>query len=307
VTGIPGQPAPDRRIGHVTVLGAVGGGRYPHGSSLLVEGSRERVLIDPSLSLLSRPSLPGGVSRVLHSHCHEDHLAGSHLFPQVPWHVHALDLDGLRSLDGMMAIYGYEEPFRAPFERALLDEFHYRARPDAEGFGDGHVFELGGARIRAIHAPGHTRGHCFFHVEPDDVLYLGDVDLSSFGPYYGDAASDLEDFERTLGMARGLEARWYATFHHVGVLEGRAAFLARLERFARRIAEREERLLAFLERPRTLDEIVRHRIVYRPQDEIPWADPVERRSATQHLARLARAGRVREEPAGTWRPVRPAP
>jgi glyoxylase-like metal-dependent hydrolase (beta-lactamase superfamily II) len=156
-------------------------------------------------------------------------------------------------------------------------------------------------RVRAIHAPGHTRGHCFFHVEPDDVLYLGDVDLSSFGPYYGDAWSDLEAFERTLALADGLEARWYATFHHVGVIEGRAAFRERLARFGAVIADRETRLLAFLDEPRSLDDVARHRFVYRPQDPVPFAEPVERRSMAQHLARLAAAGRVEEVAPGRWR------
>ena len=39
------------------------------------------------------------------------------------------------------------------------------------------------------------------------MLYLGDIDLSSFGPYYGDAWSDLEDFERSLALVRAIEAR----------------------------------------------------------------------------------------------------
>ena len=131
-------------------------------------------------------------------------------------------------------------------------------------------------------------------VEPDGVLYLGDIDLSSFGPYYGDAWSSLEDFERTLSRARSLEARWYATFHHIGVVEGRPAFLERLDRYAAVIADRECRLLAYLAEPRSLDEIAAHRFVYRPQDPVPFAEPVERRSMGQHVERLVRDGRVRE-------------
>jgi hypothetical protein len=143
------------------------------------------------------------------------------------------------------------------------------------------------------------------HVEPDDVLYLGDIDLSSFGPYYGDAWSSLEDFERTLRAARAIEARWYATFHHIGVLEGRAAFLERLDRYTAVIVDREQRLLAYLAEPRTLDEIAAHRFVYRPQDPVPFAEPVERRSMGQHVARLGRDGRVREVEPGRFLRVRP--
>lgn len=59
-------------------------------------------------------------------------------------------------------------------------------------------------------------------------------------------------------------------------------------------ADRERRLLEFLREPRTLDEIAAHRFVYRPQDPVSFAEPVERRSLGQHVTRLHAAERVRE-------------
>jgi glyoxylase-like metal-dependent hydrolase (beta-lactamase superfamily II) len=291
----------DRQLGHVTVLFGARGGKYPHGNSLLVRGSAETLIIDPSLSVIPRRHRLPRIDRVVNSHCHEDHIAGNHLFPDVPWHLHELDLPGIHSIDNMMAIYGYTEPIGNAFRQIVEREFHFIPRPDAVAFRDGDVFDLGGTRVRVIHAPGHTRGHCLFHIEPDDVVYLGDVDLTSFGPYYGDAWSSLEDFERTLQQVRQIEARYYATFHHIGVLEGRTAFLERLDRFAAVIQSREQRLLDFLVEPRTLDDIVAHRFVYRPQDDVPFAAAVERRSMSQHIERLLRAGRVGEVEPGRYR------
>jgi glyoxylase-like metal-dependent hydrolase (beta-lactamase superfamily II) len=288
----------DRTLGRTTVLGGMRDGKYPHGNSLLVRGTEETVLIDPSLSLVGRDDLPRP-DRILNSHCHEDHVAGNHLYPDVPVHLHAADQPGLGSLDAMMAIYGMSPAIDAAFRHSVVEDFHWVARPDAQAFADGDVFDLGGgSRVRVIHAPGHTRGHSLFHVEPDDLLYLGDIDLSSFGPYYGDAWSSLADFERTLAEVRRIEARWYATFHHVGVVEGRAAFLERLDRFAAVIGAREARLLAFLAEPRTLDAIVAHRFIYRPGDAVVFADDVERRSMRQHLDRLVADGRVEERESG---------
>jgi glyoxylase-like metal-dependent hydrolase (beta-lactamase superfamily II) len=295
----------EREIGSVRVLFGARAGKYPHGNSLLVRGADATAVIDPSLGLVARrPAVPRA-DLVLNSHCHEDHIAGNHLYPDATWHVHEADQPGLASLDGMMAIYGYPEPFDAVFRKVVCEQFHYRARPDARAFRDGDVFDLGGGvSIRVVHAPGHTRGHSFFWIEPDAVLYLADVDLSSFGPYYGDAWSCLEDFERTLAALPGLAPRHWATFHHVGVLDDRGAFEARLAGFAGRIADRESRLLAYLgEAPRTLDEIARHRFVYRREDDVSWADPVERRSMAQHLVRLVAAGVVAEVEPGRFRAI----
>jgi glyoxylase-like metal-dependent hydrolase (beta-lactamase superfamily II) len=286
--------ASDVHLGHSTVLTGERGGKYPHGNSLLVRGREETLLVDPSLSVLPRRGELESVDWVLLSHCHEDHLAGAHLFADRPLRLHELDRPGMDSLDALMEIYGYAEPIGTPWRAALVERFHYAPRPDAEGFAAGAVFDLGGVRVHAIHAPGHTRGHCAFYVEPDDVLYLGDIDLSSFGPYYGDAWSDLEDFEQTLLRVRGIHARWYATFHHIGVIEGREAFLERLARFAAVIGDRERRLLEYLAEPRTLGEIARHRFVYRPGDPVAFAVAVELRSMGQHVARLLRDGRVVE-------------
>ena len=296
-----GEELEEQRFGATTVLYGAKRGKYPHGNSLVVRGTSESLVIDPSLGLVARGAAAPRADRVLHSHCHEDHLAGSYMYGDAPWHFHTADLHGIRSLDGLMELYGYPEPIHSAWKKTVVSQFHYVARPDARGFRDGDVFELGGARVRVIHAPGHTRGHCLFHVEPDDLVYLADIDLSSFGPYYGDAWSDLEDFSRTLDAARKLDARWYATFHHVGVIEGRDAYLERLDRFASVIADRERRLLDYLAEPHSVAEIAEHRFVYRPQDPVPFAEAVERRSMSQHVSRLLRAGRVREVEPGRFR------
>jgi len=290
----------DRQLGCTTVLFGERGGRYPHGNSLLVVGSEETLIIDPSLALIPRAVRLPRVDRVLNSHCHEDHIAGNHLFPHAPWHLHELDLPGILSLDGLMAIYGFPEPVDRSFRTVVLERFHFVPRTDPVAVRDADIFELGRARVRVVHAPGHTRGHCFFHIEPDDVLFLGDVDLSSFGPYYGDAWSSLEDFEETLRAAATMHARFYATFHHVGVLEDRSAFLERIGRFAAVIRSREARLLEFLREPHTLKEIAEHRFVYRKQDAVLFAEAVERRSMSQHLECLEASGRVRQIEPGRW-------
>lgn len=294
--------ATDRRFGAVTVLGGEKNGKYPDGNSMLVRGRQATLLIDPSLTVAARAAELGHVDLIVQSHVHEDHVAGMSRFPAAAVHAHREDVGGLHSLAGLMAIYG---------SYATIDDmgswveshFHYVPRPDAHAYDDGARFELGGATVHAIHLPGHTRGHCALLVEPDGVLFLGDIDLSSFGPYYGDAWSSLEDFERSLARVREIPARVWVTFHHVGVLEERAAFLARLDRFAGRIAEREQAMLEYLGEPRSLDDMVAHRFLYPPHAALNWIDGAERRTIEQHLARLGAAGRVERCSDTEWRRV----
>ncbi len=306
VIGMEANSSPDLRFGPVTVLEGPGRGRYPEGNTLLVEGTREALIIDPSLGLLGRNQELPRVDRVLNSHCHEDHIAGNHLFPDVPWHFHELDADGIRSLDAFMAIYGFPPTIDDPFRKVLVDEFHFVPRADPAIFVEGDTFELGDVAVRVLHTPGHTRGHSCFAIDWTEgdrarrLLYLGDIELTRFGPYYGDAWSNLEDFERSLARVRDIEADWYATFHHIGVLAGREAFLERLDVFEAKIGEREERLLDYLAEAHDMNEIVAHRFIYRPTDDISFADGVERRSMEQHLERLVAGGQVREVEPGRF-------
>lgn len=295
------EPLQERSFGAVTILFGEQGGKYPSGNSMLVQGAEESLLIDPSMGVVARKGNLPHVDRVVNSHCHEDHVAGNHLFPDASWHLHEADLPGIRSLDGFMEIFGYPEPIHSYWRKAVVEQFHFTPREDALPYRDGDVFDLGGGvRVRVVHAPGHTRGHCLLFAEPDDVVFLGDVDLSSFGPYYGDAWSSLEDFERTLVKVREIDAAAYATFHHVGVLEGREAFLERFERFNAKIQDREQRLLAYLAEPHTIEEVVEHRFVFRPGDDVAFADGVERRSMQLHIDRLIPAGAVKEVEPGRY-------
>ncbi|HSL74432.1 MAG TPA: MBL fold metallo-hydrolase, partial [Ilumatobacteraceae bacterium] len=283
----------------VSVLVGDANGAYPSGNSLLVRGAGETIVIDPSVSVAARGGAPAPVDAVVNSHAHEDHLAGNATFPNARVHIHDDDLPGAQSMDGLMAVYGLSGAARAAFEQVVLEEFHYAPRPDAQGFTDGHVFDLGGGvTVEAVHLPGHTRGHSGFRM--DGVFFLSDIDLTGFGPYYGDVWSDLEDFEASLAKVRDEEADFYVTFHHKGVIEGRTAFLELLDAFTAVIARRHDAMLAFLSEPRTIDEMREHRFIYRPHVTMPFVESVERRSAELHVARMQRRGEAVEVEPGRF-------
>ncbi|MFK7916724.1 MAG: MBL fold metallo-hydrolase [Ilumatobacter sp.] len=283
----------------VSVLCGANKGGYPSGNSLLVRGTGESILIDPSVDVVSRGGVPAPVDAVVNSHSHEDHMAGNGVFPDARVHIHHDDLPGVTSMEGLMAVYGLEGQPRAEFEQTMLTEFNYTPRPDAEGFSDGHVFDLGGGTtVEAVHLPGHTRGHSGFRIA--DVFFLSDIDLTGFGPYYGDVWSDLDDFEDSLIKVRDEEAQFYVTFHHKGVIEGRDRFVELLDGFHSVIGRRHDAMLGFLAEPRSIAEMVEHRFIYRPHVEMAFVDSVEQRSSEMHVARMLRQGAATEVEPGRF-------
>jgi len=269
----------------VSVLVGDDNGKYPSGNSLVIGGDGEAVIIDPSVTVVARGGAPMSVDAVINSHSHEDHMPGNGFFSEARVHIHDDDLPGARSLDGLMDVYGLNGEIRDEFSKQIVDEFNFTPRPDAEGFSDGHVWDLGRVQVEAVHLPGHTRGHSGFRIS-GGVFFLSDIDLTGFGPYYGDAWSDLDDFERSLTQIRDEEAEFYVTFHHKGVIEGRQAFIKLLDDFEAVIPLRHEAMLTFLAEPHSIEEMVTNRFVYRPHVQHMFADSVEHRSAVMHVQRM---------------------
>ncbi|MCY3850551.1 MAG: MBL fold metallo-hydrolase [Acidimicrobiaceae bacterium] len=281
----------------VSVLVGAEGGKYPSGNSLVIRGAGESVIVDPSVSVVAQGGLSVRVDAVLNSHGHEDHIAGNKMFPDARVHVHHEDLPALRSLEGMLEVQGPTPQEREALARLFVDEFFYSPRPDAHGFSDGDVFDLGGVTVEAVHLPGHTRGHSGFRIS-GGVFFLSDIDLSGFGPYYGDAWSDLDQFELSIRQVRDEEADFYVTFHHKGVIDSREEFLKLLDAFEAAIPRRHQAMLEFLSEPRTIADMVQHRFIYRPDVQSVFVDRVEARSAELHLDRMRRHGEIEDLPDG---------
>ena len=280
------------------LLGAERGG-YPSGNSVLIKGSSESALIDPSVTVVAEGGAPVVVDAVINSHGHEDHMAGNGLFSESRVHIHDEDLPAAQSLDGLMAVFGFPDHMEAEQRVYFQEEMHYSPRTDAEGFSDGHVFDLGDITLTAMHLPGHTRGHSGFHID-GGVFFFSDIDLTGFGPYYGDVWSDLDQFEESLIAVREVEADYYVTFHQKGIIEGRPLFLEMLDKFHSVIARRHNEMLEFLAEPRTVDEMVERRFVYRPHVDIPFVETVEGRTAELHLARMMSRGEATEVDPGRY-------
>ncbi|HAX06060.1 MAG TPA: MBL fold metallo-hydrolase [Acidimicrobiaceae bacterium] len=289
-------------LGPVTVLTGAERGKYPHGNSMLVRGAHQTILIDPSLTVAER-GVPAPIDQVLLSHVHEDHIPGMTQLRGIPVSCHEDDAIGLKSIDGLMSMYGLPQSVEEEFRLEVVDNFYYEPQSNVSTFSDNAIFDLGGVEIQVIHTPGHTQGHCAFLIPQARTLFLGDIELSGFGPYYFDSHSSLESFEQSMSLCRSLDADHFVTFHHKWVISGRELFLKMLDDFAKVISNRELAMLDFMAEPKTVDDCVAHRFVYRPSVDMNLVDHVETRSALIHINRMLEQGRVVEVSENTYQTV----
>jgi len=124
-----------------------------------------------------------------------------------------------------------------------------------------------------------------------EVLFLGDYDLSNFGPWYGDRDSDIDDVIASVNLLRTIPARVWIASHEQGVFQTEPGEL--WDRYLQVIDRRDEKLLDLLKEPRTMCDIVDARIIYgRKRDPAEFYDFGERALMGKHLRRLMKKGTV---------------
>jgi len=285
---------PTAEFGPVRIYVGRQSGKYPDGNQVIVQGSDSRAVFDSPLVSNRIGDDFDGADLVIQGHIHEDHTAGLARLPCVPVYVHHGDLPAIRSWRECEAAFGYDRDTWEAQKQYMLDKFDFVLRPDAIGYGDEAVWDLGGGvTVHALHMPGHTSGHCVLVVDPVGLAFLGDIELSGFGPYYGDRTSSLAEMRRTLRRLPAIPARIWVTSHHRGIYTDRAVMLQDLEAFEHKIELREQRILNLLrDRRRTLEELVSCRVLWPRDLDMFWVEATERNTISMHLDELIARGTV---------------
>lgn len=278
----------EKHFGPVWFLPGAAVGRYPHCISVYIEGAG--ILIDPASDRERLRALrqDPGVKEVWLSHWHEDHIMHLDLFEDLPLVIHERDVPPLQDMEILLDWYGLETTkIRDLWRLWMIEQFHYRPRIPSRTFKGGEVLDLGPVTVEVLPTPGHTPGHTAFFFREAGVLFTGDYDLSKFGPYYGDRDASIEETIASIQKLRTIPARIWITGHKPALFENDPA--EAWDRYLAVIAQREERLLDFLDRPRRLEEIISQWIVYqKPQDP----DFTERVMIGKHLEKLLKEKRI---------------
>jgi len=273
-------------------------GKYPFCHSLYIEGAG--VLIDPASDreALIRLRENQKVKMVWLSHWHEDHIMYLELFDHLPLWISEKDAPPLSDVEIFLDWYGMEnDDYRNYWRAVLKDQFRYKPRRPAQYLRGGQTLDLGVVRVDVIPTPGHSPGHLAFYFKELGVLFIGDYDLSTFGPWYGDTYSSIEETIDSVKYLRTIPAKAFLASHEQGLFLEEPGKL--WDDYLDIIQTRERKLLELLTKPRTMDEIVEAWIVYgRPREPKAFYEFGERALMKKHLERLIRLGIVFHE--GRW-------
>ncbi|MBA4393604.1 MAG: MBL fold metallo-hydrolase [Desulfobacca sp.] len=290
----------EKHFGPIWFIPGKNNGKYPCCHSIYIEG--DGVLIDPASDLERLVELKAGpgVREVWLSHWHEDHFMHLDLFEDRPLGISKIETPPLSDLDIFLDWYGLDIPeYRAQWRQLLLDQFHFQPRVPSRLFEGNEVLTLNSVTVEVIHSPGHTPGHLAFFFREPGVLFLGDYDLGKFGPWYGDLESSIEETISSIQKLRRIPARTWITGHETGLFELDPA--DDWDRYLGIIAKRESKLLEFLNRPRTMAEIISQWIVYRKQREpVAFFEFGEKAIMGKHLERLLKKGTIKKEGDYYW-------
>ncbi|HPC00332.1 MAG TPA: MBL fold metallo-hydrolase [Syntrophales bacterium] len=281
----------ERHFGPVWFIPGNRGGRYPYCHSLFLEGPG--IIIDPASNFerLREIRNTEEVKAVWLSHWHEDHFTYLDLFDDLPLFIAPEDQPPFTDVEVLLDWYGLEGDHRDYWRRAIVETFHYRPRPVAGFLQAGPSLLPGGLGVEIIPTPGHTPGHLAFHFPELGVVFMGDYDLTPFGPWYGDRHSSISQTLESLDKLASMEARVFLTGHERGVFAPPEP--EDWQRYRRVIFTREEKLLEFLKTPHSLEDIVLAGIVYgKAREPKAFFEFGERAIMKKHLEALQGRGEV---------------
>jgi glyoxylase-like metal-dependent hydrolase (beta-lactamase superfamily II) len=205
-----------------------------------------RVLIDVGMGAGHlAPVQKSGIDVLILTHCHMDHRLTHRELAQVPVWCHEADAPFLKDRSLFFHAIG--------LQRSGLDlstGFHFsndvfRIKIDHH-ICDGERLDLGGITLEVIHTPGHTPGHLAFYVPEAKLLFTADVDLTSFGPFYGHDFADIDDFLQSIERLRKRNARIVAT-GHAGPFNGHV--IEKFDAYEGTIYQRDRLIVEQLTRP----------------------------------------------------------
>jgi hydroxyacylglutathione hydrolase len=301
----------DHRFGKIRIIRGENRGRFPFCNSLLI-ADRLKAIIDPGagLNIMTRIRDDHEIDLVINTHYHFDHIAYNHLFGRSKIYINDVEGDCYRDRKnilqrlGMIGYYGegwaegwfdrisQPDSVQSPYSPQNRHEWWLStARVDGT-YRWGDVMDFGVTRMEVIGTPGHSAGFCCFHFPEEGVVYVGDLDLTSFGPWYFGADGDIAQFIVSAEKIANLDAEIFITGHEAGVVP-RDDFRRAIKEYIGIIDQRDQRILAAMDGPTSLESLHSMGLIYGKKFLIDeWVRAWDMGAVRKHLDRLMAKGMI---------------
>ncbi|MBO8158764.1 MBL fold metallo-hydrolase [Thermosyntropha sp.] len=230
------------------------------------------------------------VDRIINTHFHRDHCGSNYIFPEAEIFAHAEDIPPMQSIESFSLYYGFEKYGGSEIAAALLPKINWQPSHINGELKEGEIISSGKINLKVIHTPGHTPGHCVLFWEEKGLLFAGDIDLTSFGPWYGNDVSDIDLTIKSIEKIIDLKPEIILSGHRGTIKENTEK---ELKKYLDKIYLKEERILKALDTPKTLEELIELKIVYgrfkKPENLYAFFEKV---SLLNHLKRLIKLNLV---------------
>lgn len=215
--------------------------RYPYSNSLLLDN----YLIDTGISgkLLRKLKRSYKIEHVILSHWHEDHISGNQILKDAHFHCHILDKPIIENINKMIPYYNIEHETVGQELEKMFDLLGMKNTSINNTLENDEIIEINeNIRLKVLHTPGHTAGHCAYIEMSSKIGFLGDIDLTNH-PYYGNIDANLIDFEQSIQRLLDMDFDIVVTGHR-DPISGKLTIKDKLRKYYNIIMDREERILS---------------------------------------------------------------
>jgi hydroxyacylglutathione hydrolase len=280
-----------QHIGPLMIIEGPNHSKVPFSRSLYIN-SKDKVLIDTGADPAKLLALDNqyGVELIINTHYHPDHTLHNHLFQDTEKWINPLEFETIQSMEGIARGNGVYQEWGPEGVEALRNHMPKEWVQNLGGISGTYQYEeeynFGGVKVNFLHTPGHTKGYSSPYFPELGVVFVGDFDMTSFGPWYFGTDGDIDEFIESGKRLLELDADTYITGHQKGVFT-KQEFIKAMDKFLNIIDQRNEIIEKYVRQGMNFEELTNIGIFY-PKKTLSsmilrtW----ERSGIRKHLQRL---------------------
>jgi glyoxylase-like metal-dependent hydrolase (beta-lactamase superfamily II) len=279
-----------KTIENITIFWGKQKGPLIYSNTFVVEAGQTLVIVDPGGDSQELKKLADQKNFIVNTHFHGDHRRLNYLFTKSEFFAPELDAPMIESNERFIDAVGMmDKELREQWLNVVKAIYHITEHHISGTFQDTDYVIDKKYGIKAIALPGHTKGHSGLYFESASLTLITDIDLTDFGPWYGNEVSDIDTFLESIDKVKILDSRYFMTSHSNRIYT-KEELLPLLDKFSSHI-QRRERALAELLKSKdnlSLDELAAHGIIY-PRNTLnnnPALLFFEKNMLVKHLKRL---------------------